>query len=211
MIKNILFDMGNVLVRFDPALFLRRLGLEGEDAALLNREVFRSVEWVRLDRGGIGDDEALAAMRTRLPERLWPAAEELVCRWDRPYNPVEGMPELVRDLSDAGYGLYLLTNASRRHRTYWPRFPVAAYFGDRIMLSADWHILKPDPAFFEKAFSLLGLDRRECLFIDDFPLNAEAALGVGLDALVFHGDAALLRRQLAARHITITPEEPSET
>jgi len=198
MTKHILFDMGNVLVRFDPALFLRRMGLEGEDALLLDREVFRSVEWVRLDRGSIGDDQALEAIRSRLPDRLHAAAEELVTRWDRPYTPIDGMPELVRDLAEAGCGLYLLTNAARRHRVYWPRFPVAAYFQDRIMLSADWQLLKPEPAFYEKALALFGLDRRECVFIDDSPLNIEAADRLGLPGLVFHGDADRLRRELRA-------------
>ena len=196
MKKNILFDMGNVLVRFDPALFLRRLGLVGEDAEMLNREIFRSVEWVRLDRGDISDEEALASIKPRLPARLHPAAEELVSRWDRPYTPIEGMPELVRELSAAGCGLYLLTNASRRHRDYWPKFPVSEYFGDRIMLSADWQLLKPDPAFFEKALSMFGLERGECVFIDDHAPNVEAALRLGLPAIVFHGDAARLRREL---------------
>ena len=196
MINNILFDMGNVLIRFDPDLFLRRMGVGGEDAALLNREVFRSVEWVRLDRGDIGDADALEAVKRRLPERLWPAAAELICRWDRPYTPVPGMPELVRELSEAGYRLYLLTNASRRHRTYWPTFPVSVYFGNRIMLSADWHIIKPEPGFYEKAFELFDLDRRACVFIDDNPINIESALRMGLPGLVFRGDAARLRAEL---------------
>ncbi|MBR2716160.1 MAG: HAD family phosphatase [Oscillospiraceae bacterium] len=203
MTKNILFDMGNVLVRFDPALFLRRLGREGEDAELLDREVFRSVEWVRLDRGDLDDGEALAGILPRLPARLHPAAEELVTRWDRPYTPIEGMPELVRDLSEAGLGLYLLTNAARRHRDYWPRFPLAQYFDRRIMLSADWLLLKPEPAFYEKALSLFGLDRRECLFIDDNPINVESALRLGLPALVFHGDAERLRRELRERGVPV--------
>ena len=196
MKRNVLFDMGNVLVRFDPALFLRRLGLEGEDAQTLDREVFRSVEWVRLDRGDITDEEALVRFRSRLPERLHSTAETLVTRWDRPYTPIEGMPELVAELARAGFGLYLLTNASLRHWSYWPRFPIAEYFQDRIMLSADWRLLKPDPAFFEKALSMFGLDRRECLFIDDHAPNVESALRLGLPAVVFHGDAERLRREL---------------
>ena len=54
MIKNIVFDMGNVLVRFDPELFMDRYSLTGEDRKLIRNEVFRSVEWTMLDRGVIG-------------------------------------------------------------------------------------------------------------------------------------------------------------
>ena len=53
MIKNIVFDMGNVLVRFDPELFMDRYSLTGEDRRLIRNEVFRSVEWTMLDRGVI--------------------------------------------------------------------------------------------------------------------------------------------------------------
>lgn len=197
MIKNILLDMGNVLIRFEPGTFIRRAGIDGEDADLLLREVFRSVEWVSLDRGSISDGEALTAMKKRLPARLHAVAETLVRRWDTPYMPVAGMEELVKDLSAAGYGLYLLTNAARRHREYWPQFPMAAHFGDRIMLSADWRILKPDTAFFEKALALFRLEREECVFIDDAPGNVEGAARCGIAGIVFHGDAVLLRKNLA--------------
>lgn len=202
-VQNILFDMGNVLITWDPALFIRRAGVSGEDGALLMRVVYHSAEWIALDRGSLTDDEALRIMRKNLPERLHPAAEELVRRWDIPYLPVPGMPELAAELRENGYGLYLLSNASLRHREYWPRFPVAALFGDRVMRSADWKLLKPDAAFYEKAFELLGLDPSVCLFIDDSPLNVEAARRVGLDAVVFHGDAALLREELRERGIRI--------
>ena len=62
--------------------------------------------------------------------------------------------------------------------------------------SADVHLLKPDPAFFEGALEKFGLDRAECVFIDDSAANAEGAQRVGLDAIVFFGDAARLRREL---------------
>ena len=55
MIKNIVFDMGNVLVRFDPELFMDRYSLTGEDRKLIRNEVFRSVEWTMLDRGVIDE------------------------------------------------------------------------------------------------------------------------------------------------------------
>lgn len=56
MIKNIVFDMGNVLVRFDPELFMDRYSLTGEDRRLIRNEVFRSVEWTMLDRGVIDEE-----------------------------------------------------------------------------------------------------------------------------------------------------------
>ena len=58
MIKNIIFDMGGVLLHYDPSRFVDLLSVEAQDRTLLMREVFRSVEWVRMDRGSIGEEEA---------------------------------------------------------------------------------------------------------------------------------------------------------
>ena len=78
MIKNIVFDMGNVLVRFDPELFMDRYSLTGEDRKLIRNEVFRSVEWTMLDRGVIDEEIAEQRILPRLPERLHDAACGLI-------------------------------------------------------------------------------------------------------------------------------------
>ena len=53
MIKNILFDMGNVLIRFEPKRYVKNAGLSESDQQLLLRELYGSIDWVRLDRGGL--------------------------------------------------------------------------------------------------------------------------------------------------------------
>ena len=201
MIRNILFDMGGVLLRFEPRTFIARLGITGEDAAELERQVFHTVEWVQMDKGTLTEDEALASMCRRLPERLHAAASELVHHWDEPRLPMPGAIELVRELFEKGYPLYLLSNAALRHHVYWPKLPMAPYFGDRLMVSADWHLLKPDPAFFQKALTMFDLKAEECLFIDDSTPNVLSAIEQGIAGVVFHGDMAILRRDLQERGI----------
>ncbi|MBE6909077.1 MAG: HAD family phosphatase [Ruminococcaceae bacterium] len=203
MIRNILFDMGGVLLRFNPELFVSRLHLDEADGRILIREIFHSAEWVCLDRGSMTEDEAFASMCTRIPERLHAAAREVFDNWDKPRLAMDGATELVRDLSERGYGLYLLSNAGERHAQYWPDLPMARYFGDRLMVSYRYQLLKPDAAFYEKAFELFSLDRRECLFIDDNPCNIEAAWHVGLDGIVYHGDPPLLRQRLREKGVDI--------
>lgn len=198
MIRNILFDMGGVLVRWDPARFIADLHLPEEDGQLLLREIYRSWRWVELDRGVLREDELLTYVKPRIPERLHAAAVRLVLFWDEPPASPPGMVELAEDLAEAGYNLYLFTNASQRHYSYWPRYRVAPLFGDRIFRSSDWKLLKPDPAFFEKGLEHFGLRARDCVFIDDSPPNVAAAHRVGIAPVVFHGDAALLRRDLRA-------------
>lgn len=203
MIKNILFDMGGVLLDFNPAKFVARLCLDAADSAVLEREIFRSAEWVSLDRGSVTEEEAFASMCARIPARLHGAAREVFDNWDKPRLPLPGLYGTVRELSEKGYGLYLFSNAGKRHAEYWPDLPVAKYFGDRLMVSAWYQLLKPDAAFYEAGLKRFGLDRRECLFIDDFSVNVEGALRVGIDGVVYHGDPALLRLRLREKGVAL--------
>ena len=203
MIKNILFDMGQVLIRFDQKYFIKRLGIEDADLDLLLREVYRSVEWVQMDRGTLREEDAFRSISKRLPERLHDAAWKLICMWDRPILEVAGMYELVEELKGLGYGIYLLSNASVRQHDYWPRIPASRFF-DGKLISADVHVIKPQPEIYRLCLEKFCLQAEECFFIDDAPANIEGALCCGIAGAVFHGDAKLLRSQLRAAGIPVT-------
>lgn len=203
MIKNILFDMGNVLIRFDRNLFLDRLDVSREDKALLYREVFASVEWAQMDRGSKTEATALESICKRIPERLHEAAEEMVFRWDDPLALIPGMYELVKELKENGYGIYLLSNASVRQHAYWPRIPESRFF-DGTLISADEHVMKPQPEIYQLCMKRFGLKAEECFFVDDMAHNVEGAIYCGLSGAVFHGDAALLRKDLRAAGVNIS-------
>ena len=96
MIRNIVFDMGGVLIHYNPARFIDLLALEGGDRDLLMREVFSTVEWVQMDRGTRTEEEASAAMKKNLPPRLHGAADRLVYWWELELRPMEGMEEIGR-------------------------------------------------------------------------------------------------------------------
>lgn len=205
MIRNIVFDMGNVLLRFDPQLFIERAGVAEEaDQKLLHKELFRSLEWVQMDRGARCEPEVLQIVKQRLPERLHAPLEELLLRWERPILAIPGMAEFVRDCRRAGYGIYLLSNASRRLHEYWKSIPGHEYF-DGEFVSADYQLVKPQQEIYRKFCQVFELDAKECLFIDDFPLNIEGAVTAGWQGIVFH-DAADLR--LKARELGVrVPKE----
>lgn len=202
MIKNIIFDMGNVLIRFDRKIFLDRLDVTQADKDLLLREVFASVEWAQMDRGSKTEETALESICKRLPERLHAAAESLVFHWDEPLIPIAGMYELVEELKANGYGIYLLSNASVRQHAYWPRIPESRFF-DGTLISADEQVMKPQPEIYHLCMERFGLKAQECLFIDDMAHNVEGAIWCSLSGAVFHGDAALLRKELRAAGVRV--------
>lgn len=196
MIQNIIFDMGQVLIRWQPVALMAHLDLSEEDHVLLLREVFQSVEWVQLDRGSISETDAVKAMCSRLPAHLHAAAEEMVTAWWKPpLDPMPGMAELVRELKENGYGIYLLSNAGLPLRTYFPRIPGSEYF-DGLLVSAEQRLIKPQHEIYETLYKTFDLVPGECFFIDDSPANIEGALETGMPGTIFRGDASALRREL---------------
>ena len=202
MIRNMVFDMGGVLIAWDPARIVARLGLGEEDSQLLRREVFQSVEWVSLDRGSLSEQEALESMGKRLPERLHAAALRCIFWWKDELWPVDGMAELIEELDRLGYGVYLLSNATSALHGYFHRIPGSEHFRGHIV-SADWKLLKPQHEIYEKLFSEYSLDPAECLFLDDYPPNIEGAKRCGMEGLVFYQDMARLRRELRSLGVNV--------
>lgn len=202
MIRNLIFDMGGVLIRFDRELFLDRLKLEKPDRQLLMNQVFLSLEWARMDRGSMTEDQAVESICARVPRRLHGAVEALVKHWDEPLLPVEGMEELIRELKESGYGIYLLSNASFRQHEYWPRIGGSRYF-DATLISADEGLVKPQPEIYRLALERFDLRPEECFFIDDLPANVEGASVCVISGAVFHGSAAELRLVLRAAGVRV--------
>lgn len=205
MISNIIFDMGGVLIRWDPGQMLDELRLPEADRELLNRTVLRSPQWAQQDRGLIAEEQLLEFAKTKLPERLWDSAREMIYWFPRFLHPVPGMAELVRELKENGYHIYLLSNASVALRDYFHYIPGSECF-DGLMVSAEEHLVKPTREIYDRLCDKFDLDKKSCFFVDDLPSNVEGAIFSGLNATVFHGDVALLRRELRAAGINCREE-----
>ena len=202
MIRTIVFDMGGVLIKFDREFFIRRLGVDSHDEEVLMNEVFCSLEWARMDRGSLTEEEAVKSVCARLPERLHLAAERLVTMWERPILEVDGMYELVKELKDKGYKVYLLSNASVRQHEYWPRIPASELF-DGKLISSDVHLVKPQPEIYRLFCDTFHVLPEECFFIDDSPQNIEGAYEVGIQGAIFHGEVGALRKSIRAAGVTV--------
>lgn len=204
-IRNIIFDMGNVLIRFEPGRYAAEALEDPEEQRLLLEELFRGPEWVAMDRGALDEKGAIEAVCRRLPaepERVREAVPKLLATWHQSLPHVEGIEALVRDVKKAGYGAYILSNVSRRYHEFAGGLPAIEVF-DGQFISADYGLLKPDPAIFVKFCEVFGLEPETCLFIDDAPANVEAATRTGMEGVVFHGDAGRLREKLRSRGIAV--------
>ena len=203
MVRQVIFDIGQVLLEFDPGRMVRAVTGDEADGALLRREIFSHADWNRLDRGE-EDETVFASMKTRLPERLHPLADQIMAGWHNSVRPKADTGELVRELHEMGYPLYLLSNAPHRFRRFQDSVPGFGVMTG-VMLSCEEGLLKPDPALFRRLFERFGLQPEECFFIDDSPLNVEAAQWCGMGAFQFRQDITELRAALRAAGVPVHP------
>ena len=196
MIRNVVFDMGNVLINFNQGHFIDRAGVtDPADKELLLRELFHSIEWSLMDWGKMTEPEAEAAILPRLPERLHKVAHDMIFRWNEPVEPIPGMAKLIADCKAKGMGIYLLSNASERLYTYFDTIPGHELFEGRVV-SATEKCVKPMPEIYQALLDRYHLKAEECLFVDDIAINVTGAMNCGLQGHVFDGDADRLRRRL---------------
>jgi putative hydrolase of the HAD superfamily len=203
MIRNIVFDMGNVVIRFDPGYFMDRAGITDEtDRRLIMNELFLSVEWAQMDAGILTEQTAEPLILERFPERLKNTVRMLLYTWAYPRDMIPGMEELISRLKDAGYSIYLLSNASAAQHDYWPKYTVSRLF-DGKLISCDYGIIKPNPKIYQLFTEKFQLDPGECLFVDDLTANVAAAIQCGWKGIVFQGEAEQLKKSLALSGVSI--------
>lgn len=192
---TILFDMGNVLIDFDPKTIVAHFVQDPLDRKLLEHAIFRGKEWASLDLGTMSDEEAIVSINRKLPEYYHQRVQIIVKTWPitNVYRP-EMIP-LVQALKEKGLRLVLASNASIRFYDYAQDIQALAWF-DGIQISAEIHQAKPDPAFYVSLLNRFELDPQSCLMIDDRIDNITGASQVGIDGIVYDQDLSQLRSRL---------------
>ena len=199
MIKNIIFDMGKVLVGYDAMRVCEHYIENPHDRKRVCTALFVSPEWIFMDMGVVPEEMAFDKICERLPERLHQAARLCFDHWhEYCMDTIEEMGPVVRDLKEQGYGIYLCSNASiRLLDCYQKVIPGIEYF-DGILFSAAEKCIKPQREIYERLFTKFSLKPEECFFIDDLQLNIDAARDCGMDGYCFaDGDIGKLKAVLA--------------
>lgn len=195
-IKNVVFDMGNVLMLFDGPYFSAQFTDNEADAATLQRALFGSPAWNLLDSGTISYDTMLRMARAHLDERLWPNLDACFAGWAAYSTPIEETNALAAELKREGYGIYLLSNAGTRIHDQLNHMPAWSLM-DGAVVSGEERLMKPDPAIYQLLCERYGLLAEECLFVDDNADNCEGARVAGMRAVRYAGDVAAIREALA--------------
>ena len=188
--RAVLFDVGNVLVRWDPRTLYSKIFADRDECDSFLSHVCTMAWHGEHDRGVSMADNA-ARLIGRFPQyaeaiRAWGD------RWDEMFSgPIPETVEAIEALHARGVPLYALTNMpAEKAEGCFSMSPAFARFRD-IVVSGHEGAIKPDPAIFAIACARTGLAPADLLFIDDSPVNIEAAHRLGFDVHLFDAPAAL--------------------
>ena len=167
MIRNVIFDIGNVLVSFHPVEYFY--------------PVFGSKEWALYDQGILTKEEVEKNLLDTYPKDK-DAILYILTHWKEFMKPIMPMKKLIEELKEKGYKIFLLSNISEDSYLYLKKeYP---YFFDVNGGMYSYRIKrnKPDKKIYEELLSAYGINASESLFLDDRKENVDAAKALG-----FHG------------------------
>lgn len=183
MIKSIVFDMGGVLVDFNPERSLKNhFPPEYRDA--VRDSVFLSPEWKKMDKGEISVEQAIETMTSRLPQSLYTEVGKMVLEREAEMPPIAEMYPIVKTLKENGYGIYLLSNCPDWFYEFKKSVPAFTFF-DGFIISADYNEIKPNERIYRILLEKYSLKPEECFFIDDMQANIDTAMRLGMSAHCF--------------------------
>ena len=193
MYQNIVFDLGGVVVEFDPKKYLLDLLCDAGAEADVYDIVFGSEEWQLMDAGKLSREDGSAIMMAKAEEkgRVF-EVQAVLDNWMRMLKPMHRTIELMRRLKKMGYKLYYLSNISQDTLEYLQQKEFFSLFDGGIG-SCQLQISKPDPILYQTFMRYYGLSYDETIFIDDKKENAQAAYQLGITGIHYRGNASLMK------------------
>ena len=207
--KAVVFDLGGVLIDWDPRYLYRKL-LADEAAVEEFLATVCTPEWNDEQDRGRPFAEGVAELVERHPVHA-AAITAYHERWTEMLGgDIAGTVELLAELRDTGVPLYALTNwSAETFGITRQRYQFLAWF-DGVLVSGEERMIKPDPAIFRLLLDRFGLDPQTVFYIDDSPANVAAASQLGFDAVRFTGPEQL-RRNLELRGCSPSAPTPAMT
>ncbi|MBQ9827077.1 MAG: HAD family phosphatase [Lachnospiraceae bacterium] len=195
MIKNIVFDMAEVMLLNDPADYISTLDIDHSKDEMLRNAALDIDFFADIDQGRMQDMAAgIEEYKKRYPDISSELDAYVAGPWrEGVFLAMPGMPELVERLKEKGFGVYLLTNFGKTDMDFVRRTHHFEELFDGVLVSAEEGVWKPDPAFYRLLTERFGIDLTESVFADDNPANVRAAEELGMTGIVFKGREAFLQ------------------
>ena len=201
MIKNIIFDLGNVLLKFKPEEFLLQFLSDKEYIKQFVTKITRSKLWLDLDRGYESLENAEIIFLSKYPEE-----KELISlffnHWMEMLTPIEENINILLDLSESGYKTYILSNYIKEaFKFVKDKFDFFTLFDGQI-ISGEEKVIKPEKAIYESLLRRYQLIPEESLFIDDILFFLKPAKKLGIST-IWNRPHTDLRKELKKFNVVI--------
>lgn len=185
MIKNIIFDLGNVLVNVEYERFINKLKNSGvSNETYMNFFKGGNYRLLGYESGDIDTEQFITRCLDGLSLKM--ARDEYSAAFNDMFSEIAPMSSLVRKLKEEGkYRLFLLSNTSPLHFEYIKKNYDYVNLLEKFALSYELNCLKPDAIIYTRAVQHLGINPGESLFIDDLPENCEAAEKAGIKTICY--------------------------
>ena len=203
MYKNVIFDIGGVMVDFNPKDFLLERFCNSVTEEKVYNLTFGSETWKKLDAGLCTRYEGNQAMlEAAKAEHCVFEGQEVLENWVTILRLRRRMVELVRRLKNHGYCVYYLSNIPEDTLDFLMKQGLEGVF-DGGVASCEVHINKPDPRIYQELLNKYHLIASECIFIDDSRANVQTAFQLGMNSIQMKESVDTLVRSLATCNVTL--------
>lgn len=186
MIRNVVFDIGKVLIRFDWEHYMETLFTDETTREKVTEAMWHNPDWNELDRGVLSYSEVEALFIAKAPGY----ADEIRLALKRLGEAPDRQPYAIRwidSLREMGFSVYYLSNYFEYLMQEAPQVLDFVPHTNGGIFSCHEKITKPDPEIYRRLFRKYDLIPEECLFIDDLQKNIDAAKALGMHGIRFDG------------------------
>ena len=191
--KNLVFDMGNVLIEWNSEKILQAITDDIKLQNLLRKEVFETGLWVQTDEGVKTREEMIEIVTAKIGEEYRNEITQLSRYWYKYVDVYTKVQDRIIELSKNGYNIYILSNTAYTFydlvkEGYLPVTSIAK----GIVLSCEERVLKPNEKIYNILLERYNLDPHDTMFFDDLPENIWGAARCGINGFVVENESELL-------------------
>ena len=180
---DIILDMGNVLLEWDKDKILQGVSDTKKDYLILDKTIFQSGLWERLDLGTMSREELVLKVVSMIGSTYQKKVEEVIWNWPSYIDIYREVFPVLSELKKKGDRIFVLSNTSKVFYDLLEEqlSPIKELL-DGFVLSCDIKAIKPDLAMFKEILDKYQLDPANCIFLDDIEDNTSAAEKLGIKA-----------------------------